>query len=138
MNKPLHICTIEERLGLIWRPWRKMDLIQMENNKFMVQLFHRGALEHNPWRIENNMLILMKVTVGGDLGSILMTKTYIWVQVHLLPFGFMDMSVGALVGNHVCRMVKYDDENNYDPCRKFMRVRGEIDMEETPETRFGE
>lgn len=38
-------------------------------------------------------------------------------QVHRL--GLMDMSVGAAVGNHIGRMVKYDDENNYGPWRKI-------------------
>jgi len=76
------------------------------------------------------MLILKKVTVGEDLVFISMTKTNIWVQVHQLPFGFMDMCVDALVGSHIGQMVKYDDENNYDPWRKYMRVRVKIDMEE--------
>jgi len=41
VNKPIHLPTIEERLGEgpIWKPWKQMDLIQMDNNKFMVQLF---------------------------------------------------------------------------------------------------
>ncbi|RHN39676.1 hypothetical protein MtrunA17_Chr8g0346391 [Medicago truncatula] len=58
------------------------------------------------------MIILKKVTVGEDHVVILMTKTKIWVQVHQLPFGFMDVSVGALVGSHIGKMVKYDEENN--------------------------
>jgi hypothetical protein len=86
VNKPIHVSTIEEKIGPIWQPWRKIDLIQMENNKFMVQLFHRGDLERiiegSPWLIDINMLILKKVIVGEDHVSIPMTKTDICVQVH--------------------------------------------------------
>lgn len=59
-----------------------------------------------------------------------MNSTEIWAQIHQLPFGFMDNKVGALVGCHVGRMIKFDEENNYGPWRKFMRVRVEIMVEE--------
>lgn len=66
------------------------------------------------------MIILKKVTVREDLASIPMIKTDIWVQVHQLPFGFMDTSDDVLVGSQIGRMVKYDDENNYGLWRKYM------------------
>jgi len=59
-----------------------------------------------------------------------MNTTDIWVQVHQLPFGFMDARVGALVGSHIRKMVKYDEENNYGAWRIYMRVRMEIGLEE--------
>lgn len=100
----------------------------------MVQLFHNCNLERilegSAWLLDTNMIILKKVTVGEDQVVILMTTTNIWVQVHQLPFGFVDTSVGALVGRRICMMVKYDDENNYGPWWKYMKVRIEIDMEE--------
>jgi len=42
----------------------------------------------------------------------------------------MDASIGALVGSHIGWMVKYDEENNYGPWKKYMRVWVKIDMEE--------
>jgi hypothetical protein len=70
MNKAIHLSTIEERLGPIWQSWKQLDLIQMENNKFMVLLYHKGDLERNfegsPWLLDNNMIILKKVTVSED------------------------------------------------------------------------
>jgi hypothetical protein len=62
----------------------------MENNKFMVQLFQNGDLERilegSSCLLENNMIILNKVTVGEDHVVILMTTTDIWVHVHQLSF----------------------------------------------------
>lgn len=88
-------------------------------------IFQKGSR----WLIDNNMIILKKVTACEDLASIPMTKTDIWVQVHQLPFSFMDTSDDVLVGSQIGRMVKYDDENNYGLWRKYMWVRVEISME---------
>lgn len=49
--------------------------------------------------------------------------------MHQFPFGFMDEKVGALVGSQIGKMVRFDEENNYGPWRRFMRVRAEIAVE---------
>jgi len=96
VNKPIHLSTIEERLCPLWQPGRQMDLIPMENNKFMVQLFHKGDLERilegSPWLLDNNMIILKKFMVGEDLIAIPMNSTEIWVHIHQLPFGRVEYS----------------------------------------------
>jgi len=72
VNKPIHLSTIEGRLGPLWDPWRRMELIPIptENNKFLVQFFHKGDLDRilagSPWLLDNNMIILKKVMVGED------------------------------------------------------------------------
>ena len=38
----------------------------------------------------------------------------------------MDDKVGALVGSHIGKMIKFDEENNYGPWRRYMRIRVEI------------
>lgn len=60
-----------------------------------------SLVEWCPWLLDNNM----KVTVGEDHVIIPTTTTKIWVQVHQLPFGFMDVSIGALVGSQIGKMV---------------------------------
>lgn len=37
--------------------------------------------------------------------------------------------MGALVGSHIGKMARFDDENNYGPWRRFMRVRAEIEVD---------
>jgi hypothetical protein len=133
VNKPIHLATLEARLGPIWEPKYQMTLILMEDNKFMVQLYSKAdlsrILDRSSWLLDKNMIILKKVAVGEDPMTLPMNTTEIWVQVHQLPFGFMDEKVDALVGSHVGKMIRFDEEKNYGPWRKFMRVRAEIAVE---------
>jgi len=133
INKPIHLATLEARLGPIWEPKYQMTLILMEDNKFMVQLYSKAdlarILDRSPWLLDNNMIILKKVVVGENPLALSMNTTEIWVQVHQLPFGFMDEKVGALVGSRIGKMIRFDEENNYGPWRRFMRVRVEIAVE---------
>jgi len=133
VNKPVHLATLESRLGPIWEPKYQMTLIPMEDNKFMVQLYSQAdlnrILDRSPWILDNNMIILQKVAIGENPMTLPMTTTEIWVQVHQLPFGFMDDKVGALVGSHIGTMIKFDEENNYGPWRRFMRIRVAIAIE---------
>lgn len=111
-----------------------MTLILMEDNKIMVQLFHKGDMERilqgSPWLIDNNMFILKKAVVGEDSMTTSMNTTHIWVQVHQILFDFMDTTIIDLVESHIGKMVKYDEENNYDHWRKYMKIRVEIAIEE--------
>lgn len=56
VNKPVHLATLEARLGPIWEPKYKMTLILMEGNKFMVQLYSQAdlvrILERSPWLLD--------------------------------------------------------------------------------------
>lgn len=132
VKKPIHLATLEARLGPIWEPKYQMTLILMDGNKFMVQLYSKAdltrILDRSPWLLNNNMLILKKVAIGEDPLTMAMDTIEIWVQIHQLPFGFMDERIGALVGSHIGKMIKFDDENNYGPWRKYMRVRVQIDV----------
>ncbi|KEH25633.1 DUF4283 domain protein [Medicago truncatula] len=133
VNKPVHLATLEARLGPIWDPMYQMSLIPMEDNKFMVQLYSKAdlarILDRSPWLLDNNMIILKKVVVGENPLTMSMNTTEIWAQIHKLPFGFMGDKVGALVGSHIGKMIKFDEENNYGPWWRFMRVRVEIAVE---------
>ncbi|MCI02673.1 histone-lysine N-methyltransferase ATXR2 [Trifolium medium] len=54
----------------------------------------------------------------------------IWVQVHQLPFGFMNEQIGLSIDSHIGGSVKYDDINNFSPWRKYMRLRVAINTQE--------
>lgn len=81
MVNPIHIATLEARLGPIWEPKYQMTLILMDDNKFMVQLYLKAdltrILDRSPWLLDNNMIILKKVVVGEDPLTMAMNMTEI-------------------------------------------------------------
>lgn len=72
---------------------------------------------------------MQNVAIGEDPMAIQMNTAEIWVQVHQLPFGIIDTTMGALVGSHIGGMTKYDEDNNYGPWRKYIKIRVEIVIE---------
>jgi len=126
VNKPVHLATLEARLGPMWEPKYQMSLILMEDNKFMVQVYSKAdlvkILDSSPWLLDNNMITLKKVVVGENPPTLSMNTTEIWAPIQQLSFGFMDDNVGALVGSYIGKMIKFDEENNYGPWRRYMRV----------------
>ncbi|MCH81611.1 DUF4283 domain protein, partial [Trifolium medium] len=58
----------------------------------------------------------------------------IWVQVHQLPYGFMNEQIGLLIDSHIGGSIKYDDTNNYSPWRKYMSLRVAINTQEPLKT----
>lgn len=126
VNKPVHLATLEARLGPIWEPKYQISMIPMEDNKFMVQLYSKAdlarILDRSSWLLNNNMIILKKVAIGENPLTMSMNTMEIWAQTNQLSLGFMDDKVGALVGSHIGKLIKFDEENNYGQWRRFMRV----------------
>ncbi|KEH30615.1 hypothetical protein MtrunA17_Chr4g0038701 [Medicago truncatula] len=82
----------------VWEPRRQTTLITMENNKFMVQLYQKGDLVKifygSPWLLDNNMIIMKKVTVGENPLTMPMKVQFYFVFV----FMNLPLYVGLRVG----------------------------------------
>jgi hypothetical protein len=106
----------------------------------MFQFYHIWDMERvyqgGSWLYDNHMLVLRKLAFGEDPETVPLDTADIWVQVHQLPFGFMNEQIGLLIGSHIGRSIKYDDTNNYSPWRKYMRLRVAINTQEPLKTEW--
>ncbi|WJX13204.1 hypothetical protein P8452_03620 [Trifolium repens] len=133
-DKPVKFHVMKERLATIWRPGQGVSISAMEENKFLFQFYHLWDMERvfqgGPWLFDNHMLVLKKLSVGDDPLAINIDVVEMWVQVFNLPFGFMNDTMGLLIGSHIGRFVKYDDYNNHGSWRMYMRIRVAVKVDE--------
>lgn len=126
-NKPIRFHATRNRLSHLWQPEKKMDVALTENNRFLFQFFDQADMERvlqtGPWHFDSYPMLLRKLQFGENPLTMPIDTMDIWIQVHNLPFGFMNEPMGSLLGNHVGKLLKYDFNNNFGPWRKYMRLR---------------
>ncbi|KAK2408369.1 hypothetical protein QL285_043886 [Trifolium repens] len=138
--KPIRFNTMKDRMSKLWQPSHGVTISAIEENRFMFQLYHHWDMERiyqgGPWLFENHMLVLRKLEFGEEPTTVALDSVDVWVQVHQLPFGFMNEQIGLLIGSHLGKSIKYDDTNNYSPWRKYMRLRVAINTQEPLKTEW--
>nr|KYP45091.1 hypothetical protein KK1_033373 [Cajanus cajan] len=85
-------------------------------------------LKGGPWSFDCHLLILSTIKKGNILSQVPLYTVPFWVQVHLLPVGFMSLIVGQSIANYIGEFLDYDVKNSSDLWRSFMRIRVLIDV----------
>lgn len=89
----------------LWRLDTTVTIIEVGFNMFLFEFATEGALEKvwdgQPWSFDQSLLCF-KYFDGLTPPSIMVfTQTYIWVQVHNLPFGCMNTNIGVQLGSAI-------------------------------------
>jgi hypothetical protein len=131
-DRPVRTHIMKERLANLWRPVKGVMITPIESNKFLFQFFHNldmgRVIVDGPWSFDNFMLALRKVSPGEDPLSVPLSTIEMWVQIHNLPYGFMCKPIGELIGSYLGNFLEYDEDNNWGPWRKYMRIKVALDV----------
>jgi hypothetical protein len=126
-DKPVKVKAMIDRMTHLWRPMKQMMVTPIECNRFLFQFFHGRdvgrVLSDGPWNFDNFMLALRKVSPDEDPIVVPLNTMEMWIQVHNLPYGFMCKSIGELIGSYIGTFLEYDEENNWGPWRKYLRLK---------------
>jgi hypothetical protein len=103
-DKPIRLQFLKDRLAFLWQPVKGVKVIPLDQAKFLFQFYHKldveSVLNGGPWSYENFMIILQKIAPGTVPKEVILDKMDMWVQVHNLPFGFMQEKVGKTIGGY--------------------------------------
>ncbi|MCH88761.1 hypothetical protein A2U01_0009653, partial [Trifolium medium] len=129
-DKQIRFQVLQERLAYLWQPVKGVAIIPLDQGKFLFQFHHKldveNVLEKGPWSYDNCMIILQRIAPGTVPKDVALDKMEIWIQVHNLPFGFIQEKVGKTIGGYLGELIEYDAKN--DLHSKFMRLRVKIDV----------
>jgi hypothetical protein len=129
-DKNIRFQFLKEHISHLWQPVKGVTIIPLEQGKFLFQLFHKLDVENilngGPWLYDSSMIVLQKIPSGTVPKEVALDKMDIWIQVHNLPFGFIQEKVGKTIRGYVGEFKEYDAKNNLHS--KFMRLKVRIDV----------
>jgi hypothetical protein len=111
-DKQVRFAYFKERLGHFWKPGKKVSILQSDNGRYLFQFNHRldaaKVLDEGPWLFDSYNLVIERIAPGIVPASVDLNSLDIWLQVHNLPFGFIQPKVGQAVGRFLGELKEYD------------------------------
>jgi hypothetical protein len=121
---------LKERLGRLWHPVKGVTILSAPEGRFLFQFNHKkdaeNALEDGPWVYDNSNLVLERINPGMVPRDVELNHLDMWVQVHNLPFGFVQQRVGTAIGAYLGELKEYDEKNSLHSA--YMRLKVRIDI----------
>jgi hypothetical protein len=97
-DKKIRFAYLKERLSHVWKPGRKVSILQSDEGRYLFQFNHRldaaKVLDEGPWLFDNFNLVIERIAPGVVPASVELNHLDIWLQVFRLPFGFIQPKVG--------------------------------------------
>jgi hypothetical protein len=84
------------------------------------------VLDEGPWVYDNFHIVVDRIAPGAVQRAVPLNHIDFWVQVHGLPFGFIQQRVGQGIGQFLGEMKWYDNRNTVHSF--FMRLKVRIDI----------
>jgi len=94
------------------------------SHKLDIEKFLRGG----PWFFNKHLMVLGAMEDGESPEQVPLNTVPFWIQVYNLPVGYMAETVGRNVGNYVGEFLEYDEKNNSNFWRQYMRIRVMVDV----------
>lgn len=132
-DRNIRVPIMKERMADVWRPLRGVTIYEIESALFLFRFYHAVDFQHvlkgGPWSFDKHMLILGVIKKGENPKNIPLYMVPFWVQIHNIPVGFMSQFIGENLENYIGKFLEYDEKNNSNFLRSFMRIRVMMDVQ---------
>lgn len=129
-DREIQFAYFSERMSCAWKPGKKVTITKSVSDHFLFQFHHKvdvaRILDEGPWLYDNFHIVMDRISPGVVPTSVPLNHIDFWIQVHGLPFGFIQPKVGQGIGSFLGMFKAYDDRNSIH--NSYMRVRVAIDV----------
>jgi 14-3-3 protein epsilon len=129
-DKQIRLSYFKERLSHVWKPGKKVTILQAEEGRYLFQFNHRldaaKVLDEGPWLFDSFNLVIERIAPGVVPATVDLNHLDVWLQVHRLPFGFIQPKVGQAIGRFLGELKEYDRRNTVHST--YMRLKVRIDV----------
>jgi 14-3-3 protein epsilon len=126
-DKQIRFSYFKERLSHFWKPGKKVSISHTDNGRYLFQFNHRldaaKVVDEGPWLFDSFNLLIERIAPGVVPASVQLDHIDIWVQVHQLPFGFIQPKVGQAIGRYLGELKEYDQRNSIHSSYMRLKVR---------------
>jgi len=113
-----------------WKPGKRVTITKSVSDRYLFQFHHKvdvaRILDEGPWLYDNFHIAMDRISLGVVPSFVPLNHINFWVQVHGLPFGFIQPKVGQGIRSFLGTFKAYDSRNSIHS--SYMRVRVAIDV----------
>jgi len=129
-DRQIKFAYFAERMASTWKPVKRVTILQAEGERYLFQFHHKmdatKVLDDGPWLYDNFHLVAEKIAPGVVPSSVDLNHMDMWVQVHFLPFGFIQQRVGQGIDQFLGEFKAYDIWNTAHS--SYMRIKVKLDV----------
>jgi len=97
-DREIHIAYFSERMSRAWKPDKRVTITKYVCDCYLFQFHHKvdaaRILDEGPWLYDNFHIAMDRISPGVVPSFVPLNHINFWVQVHGLPFGFIQPKVG--------------------------------------------
>jgi len=117
-DREIQFAYLSERMSRAWKPGKRVMITKYVDDRYLFQFHHK---------VDDNFHIVMDRISPGIIASFVpLNHIDFWVQVHRLPFGFIQPKVGQGIGCFLGTFRAYDVRNSIHS--SYMTVKVSIDV----------
>jgi len=113
-----------------WKPGKRVTITKSVAGRYLFQFHHKvdvaRILDDGSWLYDNFHIVMDRISPDVVPSFDPLNHIDFWVQVHGLPFSFIQPKVGQGVGSYLGTFKAYDGQNSIH--NSYMRVRVAIDV----------
>ena len=129
-DREIQFAYFSERMSRAWKPGKRITITKYVADRYLFQFHHKvdvaRVLDEGLWLYDNFHIIMDRISPGAVPNFVPLNHIEFWVQVHGLPFGFIQPKVGQGIGSFLGTLKAYDGRNTIH--KSYMRIKVAIDV----------
>lgn len=115
-DRDIQFAYFSERMSRAWKPVKKVTITKSMVDRYLFQFHHKvddaRVLDDGPWLYDNFHIVMDCISPGVVPSFVSLNHIEFWIQVHGLPFGFIQPKVGQGIGSFLGTLKSYDGRKN--------------------------
>ncbi|KAK7289688.1 hypothetical protein RIF29_03530 [Crotalaria pallida] len=132
LGRKIGFRALETRLNQMWAKWGVINIIDLENDYFLVKFSNEDDLSNavleGPWLIYDHYLTVRQWTPDFNPFKESIERVAVWVRFSGLPIEYYDSKFLHFVGDRIGRTIRVDKTTFHQERGKYARLCVEVDL----------